>query len=590
MIIKFGQNGETEEKPVNAENNQESAADSESGGEEKPYLTEDEMFAETPDFWKERSDVDADPEETQSKEKEPEGETDFRTTNLNEDSDSAAEQPGAEQDTDRPGREAADEIGEVRADTEDPEETAASEESSSSEKEKAEDPEKVPADFSNPETGKNKNGSELNIQWEAFTGADRKPKDTGAELPKKVPRHRKKKNASEKTHDRKKEAITRSLQEYKKKLMNYRTKKWIRYGAIVLAVVIAALIVTNVIRNWQYTSYSVILTDTREDVVSYDYCSLNGNILKYGAGGATLVDRNNQTIWSVSYSMQSPAVAICGSTVAIYDRSGTGICICDESGQIGAVSTSAPIVKVDVAAQGVVAAILEDNENTWIQYYDQSGESISMTRTTMDSPGYPMDLGLSGDGTLMAVSYLCFVDGQPETRLYFYNFGSVGQNMMDNQVGSFEYGDTLIPQLEYLEGSTCVAFRENGFTVYGGAQIPEERAEVTVSQEIISTFYNSSYIGLVLQNDDSENEFRVVVYDTAGREVLQQDTNFSYRSIEIADGQVVMSNQSQLCVYSLEGVEKFNGSLEQAAQQLFSIGQNRYVMITEEGLNIIRLG
>ena len=72
--------------------------------------------------------------------------------------------------------------------------------------------------------------------------------------------------------------------------------------------------------------------------------------------------------------------------------------------------------------------------------------------------------------------------------------------------------------------------------------------------------------------------------------MLRKDTNFAYRSIEIADGQVVMYNQSALCVYSLDGVEKYNGSLELAAQQLFSIGQNRYVVITEDGLNVIKLG
>ena len=162
----------------------------------------------------------------------------------------------------------------------------------------------------------------------------------------------------------------------------------------------------------------------------------------------------------------------------------------------------------------LLAAILEDGENTWIQYYDQTGESISVIRTTIDSPGYPMDLGLSDDGTLMAVSYLCFENGQPKTRLFFYNFGSVGQNMMDNQVSSFEYDDILVPQVEYLGGSTCVAFREDGFTVFGGSQIPEERAEITVTQEIASTFSDSSHIGLVLKNEDG---FQILVYDTAGR-------------------------------------------------------------------------
>ena len=282
------------------------------------------------------------------------------------------------------------------------------------------------------------------------------------------------------------------------------------------------------------------VTDTKEDTLSFEYCSVGERILKYGVDSATMTDRNNNTIWNVSYTMQSPAVAVCGSTIAIYDKNGTNICICDETGQIGTVSANMPIVKATVARQGVVAAIMEDGDNTWIQYYDKSGSNISTIKTTIDSPGYPMDLSLSDDGMLLAVSYLYFENGTPKTRIYFYNFGSVGQNQMDNRVSGYEYSDTIIPQLEYLDSSTCVAFREDGFTIFGGAQIPEERKEITVDQEIVSTFYDESHIGLVLNNEDSEKAFQLIVYNKNGREILREDTDFAYQEKELVGNQIVM--------------------------------------------------
>ena len=201
-----------------------------------------------------------------------------------------------------------------------------------------------------------------------------------------------------------------------------------------------------------------------------------------------------------------------------------------------------------------------------------------------------MDLSLSDDGMLLAVSYLYFENGTPKTRIYFYNFGSVGQNQMDNRVSGYEYSDTIIPQLEYLDSSTCVAFREDGFTIFGGAQIPEERKEITVDQEIVSTFYDESHIGLVLNNEDSEKAFQLIVYNKNGREILREDTDFAYQEIELVGNQIVMYNKSAFCVYNLSGIEKFNGSLNDLPRQFFSIGQNRFVLITEDSFNLIKLG
>ena len=65
-----------------------------------------------------------------------------------------------------------------------------------------------------------------------------------------------------------------------------------------------------------------------------------------------------------------------------------------------------PILKAETAAQGATAAILEDSSDTWIRYYDPQGEVIASFKTAMDSTGYPLDIGLSEDGLLMAVSFL----------------------------------------------------------------------------------------------------------------------------------------------------------------------------------------
>ena len=125
----------------------------------------------------------------------------------------------------------------------------------------------------------------------------------------------------------------------------------------------------------------------------------SGNkIVRYGIDGIELRDRKNQTLWSDHYTMENPQMISCGDAIAIYDKNGTKIVVYDADGKAGEIAASYPIVKASVAGQGVVAAILENNGESWIKYYNTDGTEIASSHPNMDSPGYPMDLSLSADG------------------------------------------------------------------------------------------------------------------------------------------------------------------------------------------------
>lgn len=365
--------------------------------------------------------------------------------------------------------------------------------------------------------------------------------------------------------------------------------RWFRYAAIVAGILAVVLIAAYAIRNRKFDSYEI--TEIEEgNTGTFQYSALGGYILRYGPDGARLTDEEGAVLWTISYSMRAPSLANCGSTAAIYDKNGTAIVVCDEKGQIGAFAAEMPILKAEVAEQGVTAAILEDGTDTWIQYYDQQGSAIASFKTAMDSTGYPLDIGLSRDGILMAVSFLKYEDGVPGTELNFYNFGSAGQIQVDNQVSSFSYENILSPEVTYLDKDTCVAFREDGFTVFGGGQIPEEKGSANVEQKIVSAFCDSSYIGLILENDSGSAPFLLELYGKDGSLLFQQEMDYDYQSVEIEAGQILLYNRTGFCVYSTDGVEKFRGELKNViVDQLLGIGRNRFALITEEGLYRVQL-
>ena len=141
----------------------------------------------------------------------------------------------------------------------------------------------------------------------------------------------------------------------------------------------------------------------------------------------------------------------------------------------------------------------------------------------------------------------------------------------------------------YLEGSTSVALREDGFTIYKGKQIPKEYKTVSVDKEIISTFYDKKRIGLVFRNDEKEKLYTMKVYNTDGELKFEKDFNIPYTNIRMSDGYILMFNTSQMGVLNSRGVEKYTGTVDGTINNFFKIGWNRYMLVLDSGVNVIKL-
>ena len=71
---------------------------------------------------------------------------------------------------------------------------------------------------------------------------------------------------------------------------------------------------------------------------------------------------------------------------------------------------------------GVVAAVLQDENVTWVNLYKSNGDSIASDKTTVSESGYPLDIDLSPDGQKLAVSYLGVKEGNITSDVVFYHF------------------------------------------------------------------------------------------------------------------------------------------------------------------------
>lgn len=379
------------------------------------------------------------------------------------------------------------------------------------------------------------------------------------------------------------------VEAYKVRIRNHKKAMYIRTAFFVVILVLAVLLAKYLIDHHRYRSYKVVTSEEKTDNVSeYEYA--DGKILRYSSDGAALLKTNLDAIWNVTFTMGMPSVDVCGATSAIYDKRGTSVCIYNEKGSIGSFNTDKPILFGRVSEQGNFAAVLEDGETTWINYYSKSGTEIATISTNLSSPGYPASICLSHDGLFLAVSYFTAGGGAPGTHLVFYNFGNAGRDKTDNEVATEDFPGTLIPEVEYLSNTEAVAFRDNGFTVYKGSELPKKTKSVDFKEEIVSTFYDSTHMGFIFKSSDKNHKYEMKIYTTNGNLVSTSYIDLIYDKVRVCGNQVLFYNSSELAVYSMQGWCRFSGTLNEGdIADVLQTASNRYFVVSDTKAGIIRL-
>ena len=206
-------------------------------------------------------------------------------------------------------------------------------------------------------------------------------------------------------------------------------------------------------------------------------------------------------------------VSICEGYLAIYDRGGTLIYIMTSSGMAKKIETTTPISTVCIANQGTVAVLMKEDNVSTVRMYDRKGKELTNGEFYEEKGSFPVDIALSNDAQKLAVDMLDVTEGSVRSTVSFYNFGSVGQNEIDNNVGTYTYDDTFISEISYVASNRMIAIEDSGYIVFEGAQKPAPKREVKFKTEVQSVFYDNKYVGIVYSSPKKEGCWNIKVYD-----------------------------------------------------------------------------
>lgn len=277
-------------------------------------------------------------------------------------------------------------------------------------------------------------------------------------------------------------------------------RRWgIIYIGIALFIVIGVVAVLWMNRG--YKTFEVVEVIDKNDDVSVHYQVIGDGLIRYSKDGAMFTDKNGNVAWNQSFEMANAQVASCGDFVAIGDIGSNQIRLFNKAGQIAIINALYPVSAVEIANQGVTAAILSDGQQHYINLYDAAGTDLVKIKATMTNTGYPLDLALSEDGSKLAVSYLILDGGKTTTKIVFYEFGKTKEDSEASVVGTYEYAQ-IFPKINFINNNTMVAFGEAGFEIFSMKSGKLELVmEKLFDNEVKSIFYNEQYIGFVFRND-----------------------------------------------------------------------------------------
>ncbi len=378
-------------------------------------------------------------------------------------------------------------------------------------------------------------------------------------------------------------------EEIKKQIRKHRIKMFFRSVCIIGVLAALSAAVYYQLKNQTYSEYTVVSAIERKQHSGTSVLPYQNGFITYSKDGISYTDQKGDAIWNQTYEMQSPKVDVRGKWVAVGDYNGHIIYDINQDGTTQEIDTNLPIKSLTVSANGVVAAVLEDGNVTWINVYNPTGEKAVGIKTTMQKSGYPMHISLSDSGKLMQVAYLKVESGTMKSVISFYNFDEVGQNYTDTMVSSYEYSDSVVPFASYMNESTAFSIADNQLMLFEGAEIPKNILQNFINEEIRDVFYNENYIGLVFDGTDGEGKYRLDIYDKSGNKILAKSFHMEYRDIIFTKDSLIIYNEAECLISTLHGKDKYEGDISEHTQLLKPLGGNRFLAVTQDSMDIIEM-
>lgn len=381
-------------------------------------------------------------------------------------------------------------------------------------------------------------------------------------------------------------------QNHKKPIKNKKQKVFII--VLIFSIILLAFLFFLLTRKYTHklTFFTKTLseTNTSDAINTVDYVSFEKGLIRYSYDGASYIDKNGSTKWSVTYNISNPKVEVKGEYAFIGDIKDVDGYLFTKLGKLINIASDDLIEKFSLSENGDVAILSRSGNESYVYLYDRSGKNGDVyIKYVRNEDGEPFDIALSNDGKLLMVS-LCKVENEKiHSYVKIYNFDS--EVYMDNDdrliktIDSY-YDDKMIAKVDFLDNEHAVCFYDGGLTFFdinkkmideinenillnNSADVNSKRynyedivKEKDIKKENIihSVYVEKDNAYIVLENDrENKNLYTLIRYDKSGNERLKKDFNKEYISFYVTNGCSVFMGLDDLMLIDNFGIIRYDG-------------------------------
>lgn len=312
------------------------------------------------------------------------------------------------------------------------------------------------------------------------------------------------------------------------------------------------------------------------------------NLFVYSNDGARALDSLGNALWEISYQLDNPELTYCADVASVADIGGKSVYVVAENGIPYNYEVIYPIIKHEVAKQGVSAVLLDNGTEDFIQLYDINGNLRVDINTKTKVDGIPIDIALSPDGKKLVTLYVVFQGNTLICKATFYNADEVGKNHINNIVGQKSFDENLLAyDVQFINENTVCVLLENGFALYRMTEVPELIIEKTITETIEQMICVENGIYVVKETADKQRILSF--YDEKGKERQVLKEVPEYESLAASLDEVVFFSPQRVTAYRSNGSKKFSAAFVQSLEAVYPAGNNRYFLVNTGKVQTIKV-
>lgn len=362
---------------------------------------------------------------------------------------------------------------------------------------------------------------------------------------------------------------------------------------IIVAIIYALFIRPNFYNfNGGKIALETVYSENFSSKDSYQVYTYNNYLYINSKNGIKKISTDQQSIWDKSFYIANPLFITDGEYMAAIDLGGKEAFIFNEKGLVNGIKVDYPIIMADINSQGALALVEDEEGKNLIQLYNRSGILAAERGTNFATDGYPIAIDLSSTGETMVTNYLNTQEGKLKTNVTFFSFSQTGEKDPDNILGGFLLGDTMAPQVKFLDDQHVVVIGDKSLNFYNLKQTPKLVNEIKINNEINQVIFDNDGVvicyGRSTDSNGSDLSNQVVIYGFNG-ETLDKFNHEDDIKHLIAAGDDYFIVTSDTIEYRSTHKLIWESGINQNVKDVMKISKDKFLLVLQQGYEIVQI-